>query len=98
MYTFITFGIICFIQSVFIWIKISEIKDYKEMIETFGTSILGMTKEEYLSSNKYYSASVRFFAYLWRNFKKVLIIPIMFILFINFVISLILGGVLSLIF
>mgnify|MGYP000312492955 FL=1 len=79
------------IQFLFIWVKWSDIRDYREL----GTDIADMTG---VSKKSFYEKLVRTFGFLWSNFKKMLIIPIVVIVFINFVVSLVLGGILSIIF
>ena len=91
MYTLIIFGTLSLIQFLYVWIKSSQIREF---VEIYGH----IENSTNLHTHKTYSRIVVVSGYLWKNFKKVLIIPIVLILIANFVVSLILGGIVSLIF
>ena len=91
MYTLSIFLILCILQLIFIWVKWSEIKEYSDLV--------GETVESTgISKNKTYKKAVMISGHLLRNFKKLLWIPTILIMFANIIAALVVGTLLSIIF
>lgn len=90
MYSLIVFGVLTLIEFLFIWSKWSDIKDYQEM----GKGVADFTGA---SKKKVYTKSVTMIGNVLANFKKLLLIPLGILLFINLLVSIVLGSIISLI-
>lgn len=90
MYSLMVFGVLTLIEFLFIWSKWSDIKDYQEM----GKSVADFTGT---SKKKVYTKSVTMIGNVLGNFKKLLLIPLGILLFVNMVVSIVLGSIISLI-
>lgn len=91
MYILIIFAILTLAQSIFIYSKWSNIQDYREL----GQDLADVSG---LSRKQAYTKTIRVLGNVLSNFKTVLIIPIGIILFLNLIVSLILGGLLAIFF
>ena len=91
MYILIIFTILTLVQSIFIYSKWSNIQDYREL----GRDLADVSG---LSRKQTYTKTIRVLGNVLSNFKTILIIPVGIILFLNLIVSLILGGLLSIFF
>jgi len=90
MYIFLIFIALCAIEFLFFWWKWSDIQDYREIGKDVA-SITGIDK------NKKYSAFVKIASKFFGFFKVFIIIPVILLVIINFIASLILGGIIGVI-
>jgi hypothetical protein len=91
MYTFIVFLLLCALEGGFVYWKWSQYQEYKELAKdaAIATGVDG---------NRRYQAAVRFMGKLTGIGGFLMVILGIAMIFVNFIIALILGGILALIF
>jgi len=82
------FIIITFVQAIFIWMKWQDIQDYHQL----GISAAGLLNVDRTSI---YIKFLKLMSWILTMLKRFIIVPICILLFINFILSLVLGGLLS---
>jgi uncharacterized membrane protein YkgB len=91
MYTTIIFLLLCLIEGVIFYLKWDQAQEYKEMTHDVAVATG-------VENNRKYKAAVRFMAKVSGIGTIIMLVIGVLLLFVNFIIALILGGILALIF
>jgi len=91
MFTILVFTILVAVQFGFLYMKWSDIQDYRELYN-------GVTDATGISAHKKHKALIVVISKVLSIFQKLIIIPIVVLLVADLIVSLILGGILAIIF